>query len=219
MPKPNPPPRLGTTAATSRSGRSGPCSSAGTADSRTGRDRTRPASTGCRRAQPDITVRTSANAVKSRAGSPTGIQPSSSRTPPTDLAASQNSAITARGLPMPSPRATSIPGRTRSASLDPAGPVTSAGCASRSHRQDSNGRGAGRVANPEANLQKVAPRGCRNGSAGSRGQRVVPVGEQGADRRDQGDGLIEHDVVTGDRDLDHRGETAQPVVHDLTQLR
>src|ERR1700749_4951732 len=62
-------------------------------------------------------VLTSANAARSRPGSATGIQPSISRTPPARAAAWESSADAARGAPKPSPSATVIPGRMRSASL------------------------------------------------------------------------------------------------------
>ena len=51
------------------------------------------------------------------------------------------------------------------------------------------------------------------------GIRVVPVGQQRPQRRDERDGLVEHDVVARDRDLDDRGDAAEPVVEDLALLR
>ena len=56
------------------------------------------------------------------------------------------------------------------------------------------------------------PAGC-----GRRG--VVPVGQQRADAGDQGDGMVEHHVVGGGRNLDQRGEAAEPVIHHLAHLR
>ena len=50
-------------------------------------------------------------------------------------------------------------------------------------------------------------------------QRMIPVGQQRADRGDQRDGLVHHHVVRRRRDLDDRGDPAEPVVHDLAHLR
>ena len=83
----------------------------------TGGNRTRPAATPLRSPQPGMTVRTSANAARSRSGSACGTQPRISRTPPARAAARESSADTARGAPKPSPTATVIPGLMRSASL------------------------------------------------------------------------------------------------------
>src|SRR6266403_1280220 len=46
-----------------------------------------------------------------------------------------------------------------------------------------------------------------------------PVGQQRPQRRDERDRLVEHDVVTRDRDLDDGGDPAEPVVQDLALLR
>ena len=53
---------------------------------------------------------------------------------------------------------------------------------------------------------------------GGGGPGVVPVGQQGPQGRDERDGLVEHDVVTRGRDLDERGDAAEPVIHDLAHL-
>ena len=45
------------------------------------------------------------------------------------------------------------------------------------------------------------------------GVRVVPVRQQGAQRCEQHERLVQHGVVTGLRDLDHRGDTPKRVIH------
>ena len=110
------PPSAGTTVVTSRSGRHGPCSSAGMADSLTGTKFTRPASELPRSPQPGMNVLASAKAARSRSGSGNGIQPSSSRTSRCLAAAWLNSLDTMPIAPNPSPSAIVMPGRTRLAS-------------------------------------------------------------------------------------------------------
>ena len=45
------------------------------------------------------------------------------------------------------------------------------------------------------------------------GLRVVPVGQQGPQRGEQHQRLVEHGVVASFRDLDHRGDAAERLVH------
>jgi hypothetical protein len=105
-----------TSVATSRSGRSGPASSAGTADIRTGNTRSVPASTWRRSPQPGMSVRASVNAPGSRPGSAAGNHPVSNRRSPCRRASAVSSGVSVRGDPVPSARAIRMPGRTRSAS-------------------------------------------------------------------------------------------------------
>jgi len=95
------------------------------------------------------------------------------------------------------------------------------------HRRAGRGTGSPAAVARSASLRErtssearnAASTARRSGSACPGRQRVVPAGQQGADSGDQGDGLVEQHMVTGCRDLDHGGEAAKPVVHDLTQLR
>ena len=65
LPNLNPPSMAGVSAATSRSGRHGPCSSAGMVARLTGAKFTSPASDPARSPHPGMNVRTSLNAAKS----------------------------------------------------------------------------------------------------------------------------------------------------------
>src|SRR5271165_1155135 len=49
-------------------------------------------------------------------------------------------------------------------------------------------------------------------------ERMVPVRQEGPDPGDQGDGLIQHHVMAGGRDLDHRSPLAEFVVHQLGRV-
>ena len=49
--------------------------------------------------------------------------------------------------------------------------------------------------------------------------RMVPVGEDGPNRSDQSEGLIERNMVIRLRDLDHRGVPARQLLHMVLYLR
>src|SRR5579872_5090429 len=48
---------------------------------------------------------------------------------------------------------------------------------------------------------------------------MLPVGQQSAKSRDESEGLVEHDVVLGLRNFDHRCRAAQEIEHVLADLR
>src|SRR5215472_12467649 len=50
-------------------------------------------------------------------------------------------------------------------------------------------------------------------------ERVLPIGQQGAEPGDEGDRMIEHDVMSGGSYLNKRRPPAKAVVHELAGLR